>query len=107
MTILYVETYDKDIDHGIWGLKTPDIRIEQSLRKELGSPSQITVYLELGTAALNFVAAVLMLIAAREKGKPRTTKTIVRLRKSEVDLKALVARYEESIQVEVQEEDGE
>lgn len=105
MAVLYVETYDKEIDHGIWELKTPDIRIEQPLRKALGFPSEITVYLQLGTAALNFVAAVLMLIAAKEKGKPSKTKTLLRIRKSEVDLRALVVRHEESIHIEVQEEE--
>lgn len=107
MTTFIIETFDSDISYGIWNLKTKGVDIEESLRKAEGFPSEITAYVELGATLLTFATALFELIKTKQKNKPNKTKTIIHTRKENVDLIKLIKTYEESIHIEIKEEDSE
>jgi hypothetical protein len=106
MNKFIIETPDHELVYAIWDLKTNEITIEESLLRSEGfSLREVVVYIELGTALLTFAAALFELIKAKQRKGPHTTKTIIHTRKKEMDLKQLVMRYEESIHIEVHDED--
>lgn len=105
MTTFNIETFDHELAREIWTLQTEGIRIEEEMRKAAGSPSEIIVYVELVAALLTFAAALFELIKSKRKSTQKKTKTVIHTKKGQVDLRKLIASYEESIHIEVEEED--
>jgi hypothetical protein len=104
MYTFIVQTTDRELARAIWGLQIHGIQIEESMNRSQGTPTEVIAYVQLGSALLTFATALFQLIKTKQHKGPHTTKTIIHTRKQEVDLQQLVARYEESIYIEIREE---
>ena len=103
-----IETVDNELANEIWTLKTEDIIFDYPFTKGEGSLLQtITIYVTLAASLITFARGLFELIKSKEKKSQKKTKTIIHTKKGQVEmeLKKLVATYEESISIEIQEED--
>lgn len=105
MTKFIIETFDNELAREIWTLQTEGIRIEQEMKRAEGFLERIEVYIDIAKILIPFAIALFELIKSKQKSTQKKTKTIIHTQKSQVDLKKLIATYEESIHIEVQEED--
>lgn len=96
---------DKELINEIWSLQTDGITFEGLLAKGGDWPSEITAYIELGASIIAFAAVLFEHVKSRKKHNPRNTKVIIYTCKNNVDLVKLTSIYEETIHIEIHEED--
>ena len=106
MDRIIVVSDDRELINEIWSLQTDGIIFEEQLAKGGDWSSEITAYIELGTSIITFAAVLFGYLKSRNNRNPVNTKTIIYTRKNNVDLLKMTAIYEESIHIEVREEDG-
>jgi hypothetical protein len=102
MITVTVESTDKELIRDIWSLKSEGIELEEIMLKTEGWPGEITAYIELASASLVFIPALLGLVVKHKK--PSTTKTIIKTSEVVEEIKGVTSRYEKITHVEIHEE---
>jgi uncharacterized membrane protein YwzB len=105
MSTIIVESFERELVWDIWSLQSDQVELEETLAKTEGIPAQIIATIQLTSAVISFIVAVAGLIKKRHSTKARNTKIIVHTRKGELDFKQLTARFEESVRIEIHEDD--
>lgn len=104
MVTVIVESADRDLINEIWSLKTDGVDLEQLMAKAGDWPAQITAYIELASASLIFIAALLDIIKRKQGGNKGRTKTIIKTNEHIDEIRGVAARYERITHIEIHEE---
>ena len=106
MITVTVESTDKELISDIWSLKSDGIELEQPMLKSDGMArlDEITAYINLASAGLLFITALLGMIKRHNDAKPSKTKTVIKTMEVVEDIKGIASRYEKITQIEIHEE---
>lgn len=104
MITVTVESTNKELIEDIWSLKTNDVELEERMLKAGEWPSEITAYVELASASLVFIAALLDMIKKHEDKKPSSTKTIIQSSEIIENIHGITSKYKKITHIEIHEE---
>ncbi|MCQ8103458.1 hypothetical protein NP590_05000, partial [Methylomonas sp. SURF-2] len=94
-------SYDKNLLDSINELEMDGVEYGSIVFDDAFSAENITAYINMGAAQINFLAIALPLLVSRKKQEDNKTEIYIRTSEVNIDLKNLVAKYTKQIKIQI------